>query len=137
AFGLEHGVLCAGMDARGGVGAPVQIGSVDTVVSRVLQRRTVDAQRFDLVVVDEAHLSVTETRQRLLALYPDAVRVGLTATPTRKDGRALGLLYDKLLEPATPAGLTAACWLGAARHSYCPPPDLHVARTIAGRHQPA
>jgi superfamily II DNA or RNA helicase len=83
-------------------------------------------------MVDEAHLSITAVRQRLLARWPGALRVGLTATPTRKDGRALGLLYDTLIEPATPAELTRDGYLVPARYFSWPTPDLSRVRVTAG-----
>jgi DNA repair protein RadD len=132
AVGVAHGVLLAGADERSGLAAPVQVASVDTLASRVLRRRRLTLPAFSLVVVDEAHLSITLTRQQLLALWPDAVRVGLTATPTRKDGRALGVLYDCLLEPATTETLTTLGHLVPARYFSWPTPDLGGVRVTAG-----
>jgi superfamily II DNA or RNA helicase len=92
------------------------------------------AQRSRLVWnrQDEAHLSVTAARKALLALWPNALRIGLTATPTRKDGRALGLLYDALIEPTTTAELTAQGYLVTARYFSVSKPDLKRVRTVAG-----
>src|SRR5262249_23003683 len=85
AVGVEHGVILAGADERAGLGAAVHVASVDTLTSRVLRRHTLTLPPYDLVVVDEAHLSITTIRRELLELWPAARRVGLTATPTRKD----------------------------------------------------
>lgn len=84
------------------------------------------------MLVDEAHLSITITREQLLGLWPDALRIGLTATPTRKDGRALGLLYDTIIEPATTAELTRDGYLVPARYWSWPTPDLGGVRVTAG-----
>ena len=134
AVGVAHGILLAGAHERDGLDAPVQVASVDTLVSRALRRRTLELPAFSLVVVDEAHLSITLVRQRLLALWPDALRIGLTATPTRKDGRALGVLYDTIVEPATTAELTAAGFLVPARYWSWPTPDLSGVRVTAGEY---
>jgi DNA repair protein RadD len=132
AVGVAHGVLLAGADVRAGLEAPVQVASVDTLVARAIRRTAFELPAFDLVIVDEAHLSVTAVRQRLLSLWPDAIRLGLTATPTRKDGRALGLLYDIIVEPATTASLMAAGFLVPARYFSWPTPNLRGVRTVAG-----
>jgi superfamily II DNA or RNA helicase len=58
--------------------------------------------------------------------------VGLTATPIRKDGRALGLIYDELVEVATPAELTAQGFLVPARYFSVSEPDLSRVTTVAG-----
>ncbi|MET0537762.1 MAG: DEAD/DEAH box helicase family protein [Xanthobacteraceae bacterium] len=39
---------------------------------------------------DEAHRARGRTREAILEKYPDAIWVGLTATPCRGDGRGLG-----------------------------------------------
>jgi superfamily II DNA or RNA helicase len=132
AVGIEHGVILAGADERAGLRAAVHVASVDTLTSRVLRRRTLTLPPYDLIVVDEAHLSITKIRRELLELWPTARRVGLTATPTRKDGRALGLLYDTIIEPAVTADLVAQGYLAPARYWSWPTPDLRGVRTTAG-----
>src|SRR5262249_55234376 len=82
-----------------------------------------------LVIVDEAHLGVTLRMQRLLEHWPAARRLGLTATPTRKDGRALGVFYDVLIEAATTASLTPE-FLVQARYWSWPTPDLGGVRLV-------
>lgn len=129
---VRYGVLLAGEDHLRNLVERVQVASIDTLISRVLRRGRLHLPRFDLVIVDEAHLSITDVRQRLLNLWPDALRVGLTATPTRKDGRALGVLYDRLIEPTTTAQLTDAGYLAPARYFSIAEPDVRGVRTVAG-----
>jgi superfamily II DNA or RNA helicase len=129
--GVPYGVLLAG-DDRTNLYRPVQVASIDTVFARVVRRDRVVLPDFGLIVVDEAHLSITKARLSLLARWPDAIRVGLTATPIRKDGRALGLIYDELLEVATPADLTAQSFLVPARYYSVCEPDLSRVTTVAG-----
>lgn len=130
--GIRHGLLLAGEDRRRSAYARVQVASVDTLIVRMLHRKRLTLPPFGAVIVDEAHLSITETRQRLLGLWPDALRIGLTATPARKDGRALGLLWDDLVTPATTAELQADGYLVPARYFSPSEPDLARVRTIAG-----
>ena len=130
--GILHGVLLAGADDRKNSQARVQVASIDTLVARMLHRQRLILPEFDLVLVDEAHLSITDVRTRLLAHWPNALRIGLTATPTRKDGRALGVLYDRLIEPATTAELQRDGFLVPARYFSISEPDLERVRTIAG-----
>src|SRR5207249_8271358 len=70
---VEHGVLLAGGDERAGLDAGVQVASVDTLVSRVLRRKSLRLGRFDLAIVDEAHLSITEIRTELVRELAAAV----------------------------------------------------------------
>lgn len=50
----------------------------------------------DLIIVDEAHLSMANTWQEVVNYY-DTHTVGFTATPIRLDGRPLGDMYEKLI----------------------------------------
>ena len=130
--GILHGVLLAGADERKNGSARVQVASIDTLVSRMMRRDRLSLGDFDLVLVDEAHLSITDIRTRLLSRWPNALRIGLTATPTRKDGRALGVLYDRLIEPATVGELQADGFLVPARYFSISEPDLERVRTVGG-----
>ena len=131
--GIGHGVILAGADAEGGLYSAVQVASIDTLLSRLVRRsRLAMLSDPHLVIVDEAHLSITLTRQDLLGRWPNAIRLGLTATPTRKDGRALGVLYDRLIEPVTVAELQRDGWLCPARYYSLSAPDLARVKTVAG-----
>lgn len=127
---VKYGVVLAG-DKRTNLYSQVQVASVDTLVSRTLRRNSL---RFDfqLVIVDEAHVGITTQRQRLLGLWPAAQIIGLTATPTRADGKALGSVYEELVEVSTPAALTELGFLVPARYFSVSKPDLRAVRTTAG-----
>lgn len=51
----------------------------------------------DLVVVDECHHANARTYSEVIGSYGTADHLGLTATPQRTDGRALGDMYDHLV----------------------------------------
>lgn len=122
AVGVEHGVIQAGFPAR--PGAPVQVASVQTLHARAVRSRSLELPLADLVIIDEAHHVRAKTYRKILAAYPAAVVIGLTATPCRGDGRGLGNAFDVLIEAAGVAELTAKGHLVPAR-VYAPSrPDL-------------
>ncbi len=86
------GVLMAGRPARS---APTQVASIDTIADRT------ELPPADLVVYDEAHHVVAATSRDLLARYPNAWLLGLTATPSRSDGTALGDVFEALVSGPT------------------------------------
>jgi DNA repair protein RadD len=95
--------MLMGDDERSNPAAPIQVASLDT-----LRRRQVDD--FDLIVFDEAHMSLDgciEVAKR----FPRARILGLTATPVRGDGRGLGELYQEMVVVTTPSQLIAEGWL--------------------------
>lgn len=131
--GVEHGVILAGAEHLRASYARIQVASIDTLQSRLRRLGEVpDAWGISLVIIDEAHLAVTERRKALLDQWPDAVRIGLTATPTRKDGRALGRMFDRLIEPVTTADLTEQGYLAPARYFSLSQPDLERVKIVAG-----
>jgi superfamily II DNA or RNA helicase len=127
---VDHGVIPAGADPRAGLDCPVQVASVDTLFARVKRLRRLVLPTFDVAIVDEAHLYVTKARAELVQEIARR-RIGATATPSRMDGKALGTLFDVIVETATTASLTAAGWLAPATY-FSWPPNLHGLRTIAG-----
>lgn len=129
---VSHGLLLAGSEAQQNLYAPVQVASVDTLLSRLIRRKRLALPTFELLVVDEAHLSITAARRALLDLWPQALRIGMTATPTRRDGRALGVLYDRIVEPVSVAELVRSGYLVGGRYFSLSAPDLSRVRTVAG-----
>lgn len=91
--GIAAGLIRAD-DERTDASLPVQLASVDS-----LDRR--EKPPADLVVVDEAHRTPAERYQRILACYPKATVIGLTATPCRLSGEPLRDHYDVLVEGAS------------------------------------
>jgi DNA repair protein RadD len=108
-YGVEDMGIMMGNHPMRRAGARVQVGSVQTVV-----RRAVLDPEPTLIVVDEAHHARAGTYQTILAQYPRARIVGLTATPWRVDGRGLGedpdhpgkhLAFEEVVVGATPRQL--------------------------------
>jgi len=92
-FEISHGVIQA-KHPRTNPERQVQVASVFTLPNR-------DHFHADLVIIDECHRSTSPVYQNTLEKYPNAVVIGLTATPYRSDGRGLGELYDDLCEVTT------------------------------------
>lgn len=86
---LEHGLIASG---RGMSKLPVQVASVQTLV-----RRLNKVKSPDLIIIDEAHRAAAETYRKIIAAYPSAKVVGLTATPARTDGKGLDDVFDDLV----------------------------------------
>ena len=89
---VPHGVIMAG-HPRYQPMERVQVASIPTLVRR-------EVPPADLVVVDEAHHARATTYERILAHYPQAPVVGLSATPWRIDGRGLGELFEAVVVAA-------------------------------------
>lgn len=95
---LDTAILKAGEPAQ--LGAPVQLASVQTLAARQHVRPPAT-----VVVWDEAHHAVADTYRQIREAYPDAVHLGLTATPQRADRSSLGDCFEALVVAATPRQL--------------------------------
>lgn len=73
-------------------GSPVVVASVQTLRSKRLQRWPTDT--FATIVVDEAHHAAAKGYREILKHFGKAKVLGLTATPDRGDGVALGHVFD-------------------------------------------
>ena len=55
------------------------------------------------------------TYRKIIAAYPDAIVLGLTATPCRGDGRGLGSIFETLIECPQVPDLIEQGWLVPTR----------------------
>ena len=111
------------------VGADCQVMSVQSLIRR-LDRQPPP----DLIIVDEAHhVTAGNTWGKILNHYPNAFRLGVTATPCRLDGRGLGNAFDTIVHGPSVAQLIDARFLTSAR-IYAPPviADLAKLRSRGG-----
>lgn len=90
----DYNVVLSGHPHSRNPNAPMQIASIQTLIRR-------EYPPADLVIVDEAHHVAGVSYQTLLANYPDAYVLGLTATPERLDGKGLDGIFHDILEVAT------------------------------------
>lgn len=128
--GVDHGIVQAGMPTR--PLARVQVASISTLHARAVRSEAMPLPPADLVLVDEAHHARSRSWQAILDAYPEAVIIGLTATPCRGDGRGLGNLFDCIIECPGIAELTTMGHLVPARIYAPAEPDLKGIKTARG-----
>ena len=108
ALSLPHGIIMAGhpYDSL----APVQVASLQTA-----NRRELPAD-FKLILIDECHHAAASSYKKVLDLYPDAIVIGLTATPYRADGAGLGDVFQDWTRVATIQELTDKGYLVPSKY---------------------
>ncbi len=130
AVGIDAGIIQAGFPMR--LGQPVQVASIQTLHARAIRGKAIELPQADLVIVDEAHHCRARTYRNLIAAYPSAIIIGLTATPCRGDGRGLGNVFDALVECPPVQELIDAGYLVPTR-VYAPSrPDLKGVKVERG-----
>ncbi|MDE2450990.1 MAG: DEAD/DEAH box helicase family protein, partial [Gammaproteobacteria bacterium] len=105
AFGVSHGVFAAELPALRNLLLPVQVASADTMHRRCIGDGHTPLPAADAVIFDECHLAAADTRLKLLEAYPDAVRLGFSATPAKKSGRSLKAAFDCMIPGPSVAAL--------------------------------
>jgi len=127
-LGVRQLGVIRGKDPRLDLSQPIQIASIQTLARR---RPLADIK---IVVIDEAHRSCAASyRKYLFEAYPNAVFLGLTATPCRADGRPLGEDWHELVLGARYSELMTGGHI-VAPLVYSTPvlPDLATVHTSAG-----
>lgn len=76
--------------------ARIQICGVQT-----LARRELGDFKPDIIFVDECHHVMAESYRKIVDAYPDASVYGLTATPQRRDGKALSEVFNDMIVVAS------------------------------------
>lgn len=104
-FGVRSGFVQANRPSD--PTARVQVASLQTLTAR----GRLALPPADIVILDEAHRCQGPTVRAILEAYPEAVRLGLTATPQRGDGKPLGDLFSKLISGPSMPWLTSQGFL--------------------------
>lgn len=127
ALGVDYGLIAPGQPEN--PDRPVQICSVQSLVRRLDRWRGC----ADLIVIDEAHHAVAGSWRKVLEAFPEARRLGVSATPERLDGKGLADQFDELVVGPGVMELTQAGYLSPAR-VFAPPAQVQVRglRRIAG-----
>lgn len=107
----------------------VQVGSVFTVHRRLAKMEW----KPTLIIVDEAHHAAASTTWgKVLAEFPDAHKLGVTATPIRLSGEGLDDSFDTLIQGPTTQQLIDDGYLSRFR-VFCPStPDLSAVHKRVG-----
>ena len=92
-FGIQAGTIAAGTPMTTDL---IQVAMVSTLAHRVDQIVTPD-----IIITDEAHHSVAGQWMKVQKRFPDAFRIGFTATPERLSGEGLILCFDTMIEGPT------------------------------------
>jgi len=93
-FDIPHGRIQPGQPKTADL---VQVGSVQSVI-----RRLDKLHAFDIILQDECHHVAADNQwARIHHHYPDALKIGMTATPYRLDGKGLGVksggIYERII----------------------------------------
>ena len=130
-FGIDAGIVKAGRDKDLRPQALVQVCGIQTLHARAIRAKSMELPPAEIVFVDECHHVRAQTYMSIIAQYPDAIIVGLTATPARGDGRGLGNVFEAMIEAPQVPALIDGAYLVPAKIFAPPPPDLQGVRVMS------
>ena len=91
---LSHGIIQSGK--RQELTRPIQVASIQTFMSR-RNYETMRLQRFDFIIIDEAHHSMAPGYQKLWDMFPHSKKLGVTATPWRMSHSGFTSLFGDIV----------------------------------------
>ena len=93
-YGVPHGFIQGTREQH--LWQRVQVGSI---MSLLTSKNEMSVRRceFDFIIVDEAHHTLAETYKRLFETFPEAKKLGVTATPYRLNHETFLPLYQYLI----------------------------------------
>lgn len=121
--------------SRDDVGAPIVLGSVQTL-ARASRRRRLPA-RFTTVVIDEAHHATAKSYRDILDHVDAELVVGFTATPERSDSDSLDDVWDEIVYARSLLDMIGEGYLSDLRGVQVPLADfdLSTVKVTAGDYQ--
>lgn len=130
-FGVTSGLIMSGEKEH--LHRLAQVGSFDTINARVIRSSKIELANVRIVVVDEAHLSIAETRKRIIDSFGnDAIVIGLSATPARGDGKPLGDIFTKMITGWSVRRMIDEGYLVDTKYFAPSKPDLRAVKVRKG-----
>ncbi len=125
-YKVSHGIIAGGKprDLR----YPVQVASVQTITHRNNLDVASDLN-VNFIIVDEAHHCVANSYKKLWNMYPDAKKLGVTATPWRMNNGGFGNVFDKIIISQSIQSFIDAGWLSPYDY-YSISPNSEIQKEI-------
>ena len=98
--------------------AQVVVGSIQSFSKERMNRWPTD--HFRLVIVDEAHHVAADSWQEVVNYFQGTKLLGVTATPSRADGKDLGDTFQKIAHESKLVDLINEGWLSSITVASCP-----------------
>ncbi len=111
-YKVAHGIIAGGKERN--LRPLVQVASIQTITHRT-NKDVASGLTVDFIIIDEAHHSTASSYKKLWELYPEAKKLGVTATPWRMNHLGFTSVYDKLIVSKSIKEFISEGWLAP----YC------------------
>ena len=118
-YRIPHGIIAGVFKDKRDLMLPVQVASVQTI-THPTNRQLAEKFNASFIIIDEAHHAIANSYTRLWEFYPNAKKLGVTATPWRMDGRGFHGNFDVLLPSMSIKEFMANGWLAPYQYYSVP-----------------
>lgn len=118
-YWIPHGIIAGSFKGKRNLLLPVQVASIQTITHPANQDLAY-AFNPDFIIIDEAHHATAHSYKKLWSYYPDAKKLGVTATPWRMDGLGFNENFDILLPSMSIKEFLKNGWLAPYRYYSIP-----------------
>jgi superfamily II DNA or RNA helicase len=116
----------------------VIVGSIQSMITERRARKFRD-HPFGLIIIDEAHRATSPSYVKLVERYreldPECRVLGVTATPNRTDGTALGLVFDSVAFEMNIVDGIDAGWLVDIHQKFAFVEDIDLSKVPLTRNE--
>lgn len=107
-YRIQHGIIAGGRERD--LRQYVQVASIQTIIHPT-NIKAVGELDIRFIIIDEAHHSVANSYRKLWRMYPNAKKLGVTATPWRMNGSGFLSIYDRFIRSKPIKEFIAEGWL--------------------------
>lgn len=128
-YRVSHGIIAGGVfKDRRDLTQSVQVASIQTI-THGSNYNLARSLKIDFIIIDEAHHAVATSYNRLWRLYPDAKKLGVTATPWRMNHRGFKSNFEAFIPSMSIREFMQKGWLAPYKY-YSIPINSSLKRTI-------
>lgn len=127
-YRVPHGIIAGAFPNKRDSTQYVQVASIQTI-THPSNLKTAVAFNPSFIIIDEAHHALAQSYVTLWNLFPDAKKLGVTATPWRMDGRGFTHLFEKFIPSMSINEFIREGWLASYEY-YSISMDNTIIRSI-------
>ena len=112
-YKVGHGIIAGGVPRD--LQYTVQVASIQTI-SHHNNRDLANALNVNFIIIDEAHHCIANSYRKLWEMYPEAKKLGVTATPWRMNNSGFTNIFDQIIVSQSVKEFINEGWLSS--YSY-------------------
>ncbi len=127
-YHVNHGIIAGAFRDKRDLTLPVQVASIQTIThgsNEYLARHL----EVDFIIIDEAHHAIANSYTKLWKLYPNAKKLGVTATPWRMNNGGFRANFDAFIPSMPIKQFMAQGWLSPYVY-YSIPTNSSIKKSI-------